>query len=121
MTETNLMKLIQLTLAEHGVTAFRNNIGRCVSPSGRVINYGVCNPGGSDLIGITPIKITSDMVGCTVGVFTGIEVKTPTGRPTKPQINFINQIDALGGIAGIARSAEDALQLTSRLGRPPEK
>lgn len=109
MNETNLMKLIQLALAEHGVTAFRNNIGRCVSPSGRVINYGVCNPGGSDLIGITPIKITSEMVGCTVGVFTGIEVKTPTGRPTKPQINFINQITTQGGIASISRSPEEAI------------
>lgn len=110
MTETNLMKLIQLALAEHGALMFRNNIGRCVSPAGHVINYGVCNPGGSDLIGITPVTITADMVGCTVGVFTAMEIKTPTGRATKAQINFIKQIDSLGGIAYIARSPEESIQ-----------
>lgn len=37
-----------------------------------------------------------------------IEVKTPTGKPSKEQLNFINKMRLYGALAGIARSVEDA-------------
>lgn len=71
-----------------------------------MIRYGLCT-GSADLIGITPIQVTQDMVGHTVGVFTALEIKTQTGRPTKEQINFLEHIQANGGLATICREPSD--------------
>ena len=91
----------------------RNNIGQYFDPkTNRPIRYGVCNPGGSDLIGWTPVAITPDMVGQTVAVFTAVEVKNATGRPSEAQLNFIAQVLKAGGFAGIARSPGDAVAIT---------
>ena len=40
-----------------------------------------------------------------------IEVKTPKGRPTKQQKNFLSKMRAYGAISGVCRSAEEAIQL----------
>jgi hypothetical protein len=52
------------------------------------------------------------MVGKTIGVFVALEVKTPKGKPTDEQINFIQRVCDLGGFAGVARSVEEALEIT---------
>lgn len=71
--------------------------------------------GSSDLIGWTTREITPDMVGQKVAVFTAIEVKTEKGRATAEQLNFIAQVRKSGGIAGIARSPEEARNLIENL------
>lgn len=112
MTEAAIQQQVRLALSRAGAVSFRNNIGAYTDPkTGRVIKYGVCNPGGSDLIGWTPLVVTPDMVGKQVAVFTAVEVKTPTGRPTEHQLNFIAQVVRAGGIAGIARSSTDAVEI----------
>lgn len=101
---------------------FRNNIGQgYVGKTTRIdkgfvtlqnfrpIRYGVCNPGGSDLIGFTSVEITKDMVGKKVAVFTAIETKTKKGKATQDQANFINVVRHFGGFAGVARSYDDAV------------
>ncbi len=110
---------------------FRNNVGQAYQ--GQVIGdnaYSVTlkNPkrikygltaGSSDLIGWQSLKITPDMVGKKVAVFLAIEVKRP-GRITSnkktldKQRNFINQVNASGGIAGIVRDVRDAEVLVGR-------
>lgn len=113
MREAAIQQQIRLALSRAGVVAFRNNIGAYMDPkTGRPVQYGVCNPGGSDLIGWTPVCITPDMVGKTVAVFTAVEVKTLTGKPTEHQLNFITQVLRAGGFAGIARSPGDAVAIT---------
>lgn len=115
MSEAAIQQQIRLALSRAGVVAFRNNIGSYMDPkTGRPVQYGVCNPGGSDLIGWTPVTVTPDMVGRTVAVFTAVEVKTPTGKPTAPQLNFINQVINAGGYAGVARSPAEAVALVRR-------
>ncbi len=115
MSEAAIQQQIRLALSRAGVVAFRNNIGAYMDPkTGRPIQYGVCNPGGSDLIGWTPVVVTPDMVGKTVAVFTAVEVKTPTGKATQHQLNFIAQVLKAGGFAGIARSPGDAVAITRR-------
>ena len=111
MKELNIQRLIQLAASDAGILTFRNNSGAYVSDAGHRISYGVGSPGGSDLIGITPVVITSDMVGKTLGVFTAIEVKTPKGRPTPAQLNFIEVIKKNGGYAGICRSPEELTKI----------
>lgn len=110
MNESNTQKLIMLSLAKAGSKIWRNNTGVLKNADGVPVRFGLC-VGSSDLIGITPVIITPDMVGQAVGVFTAVEVKTETGRPTKEQLNFINAVKAAGGIAGIARSPREALEL----------
>lgn len=106
---------IQLALSEHGTALWRNNVGAYITDAGHRVAYGVGGPGGSDLIGITPVTITLDMVGQTVGVFTAIEVKAPKGRgPSERQRAFIAAVLRLGGYAGVARSEADALNLIKR-------
>lgn len=104
MTEARIQQETRLEASKLGVTLFRNNCGAYREPmTGRLIQYGVGNPGGSDLIGWTPLLITPDMVGRTVAIFTAVEVKTPTGRATPAQINFIDAVTRAGGFAGIVR------------------
>ena len=114
-TEAAIQQQVRLALARAGAAMFRNNIGAYSHPqTGRVIRYGVGQPGGSDLIGWTPVVVTPDMVGQTLAVFTAVEVKTPSGRPTAHQLNFISQVLSAGGMAGIARSPDEAVAILRR-------
>jgi len=125
--ETKIQNRILLELSKAGCTVWRVEtsgawLGKMVHREGdmvtlsnaRMFQTGLCK-GGSDIIGITPVTITPDMVGQTIGVFTAQEVKTKTGRATKEQLRFIEAVKKAGGIAGIARSPEEALELI-RLG-----
>lgn len=124
--ETKNQNAQMLALSDAGCLVFRNETAGCwvgkiihkdaetiTLKNYRMIKAGLCE-GSSDIIGVVPITITEDMVGQTVGVFLADEVKTPTGRPTKEQLRFIKAVRQAGGIAGIARSVEEALQLVRR-------
>lgn len=114
MSEAKTQQEIRLAAASAGTVLFRNNQGGYKDASGRWIQYGVCNPGGSDLIGWTPVTITQDMVGRTVAVFTACEVKSLKGKPTMAQFNFIDAVKRAGGFAGVARSVADLLSIVRR-------
>ena len=76
----------------------------------RKLNTGLPQ-GFSDLFGWQPVEITADMVGTTIARFFAIEVKAPSGQPTKPQEDFIAAVARAGGLSGIARSVNDALNI----------
>lgn len=109
--ESNIQNAIRLALSDAGVLSFRNNVGAYKTDDGRFIRYGVGESGGSDLICCAPVVVTAEMVGKTIGVFTAVEVKTKTGKPSEKQIKFIEAIKRAGGFAGVARSASDALEI----------
>jgi hypothetical protein len=79
----------------------------------RYVDFGLLIPGSSDLIGMRQVLITPDMVGTTVAIFTAIEVKRPGAATAAEQTIFISSVKEFGGIAGIARSAEDARAIVS--------
>lgn len=112
--ETLIRKKIQITLSNLGITTWRNNTGKLRNKEGNFVSYGLC-VGSSDLIGITPVRITKDMVGKVLGVFIAIELKKEKkdgGKGlTVEQENFIRHINEQGGISGIARNEEDAIYL----------
>ena len=110
--ETNIQQRIRLALGTRDdLRLFRNQVGQLPDPrTGRPVQFGLAR-GSADLIGFKTVQITPDMFGQHVAVFTSIEVKTPTGRLTKPQEAWLNCVDKAGGISGVARSVEDALRI----------
>lgn len=88
------MRAIQLKASELGARVFRNNQGLCRCRK-TPIKYGVCNPGGSDLIGWNPY-----------GRFLAIEVKVHS-RTTIEQTVFLKAVIESGGIGIIAHSTDD--------------
>jgi hypothetical protein len=94
---------------------YRNNCGVLQDRRGVPVRYGL-QPGSSDLIGWRTVTITPEMVGQQVAVFTSIEVKTPTGRIRPEQQHWLDAVQAAGGIAGVARSVEDALRIVTAQG-----
>ena len=110
--ETKIMNTILMALSKAGCLLFRNEsagawVGKVLHKDAnqvtltdaRMIRFGLA-VGSADIIGIAPC-----------GRFLAIEIKTSTGRPTKEQLRFIEAVNNAGGIAGIARSVEDALKL----------
>lgn len=50
---------------------------------------------------------TSDRTCCIKGCFVAIEIKSATGKPTERQEQYLARVRAAGGVAIVARSAED--------------
>ena len=113
MPEKPIQKKIFKNLGgRRDVRLFRNNIGvaKYKDKTGKIrhVKFGVCNPGGSDLIGWRIKTITPEMVGRRVAMFLAIETKAPKKGPNKNQRTFINQVNAAGGLAGVARDVDQA-------------
>lgn len=84
----------------------------------RSIAIGLAYPNGDpvvgacDLPGWTTMTITPEMVGREVGIFTSIETKrTKGGKTSDDQINWRDQLNKAGCIAGIANSPEAAVAI----------
>lgn len=110
--ETDLQQRIRLALGTRSdLRLFRNQVGQLPDPrTGRPVQFGLAR-GSADLIGWRTITITPDMVGRQVAVFTSIEVKTERGRVRPEQQAWLGCVQGAGGIAGIARSIQDANDL----------
>jgi hypothetical protein len=113
-SEAKVEQDIVLAASEDGHRLLRNNVGAYKDKRGMWIKYGVGGKGGSDEIGWTTVIITPEMVGKKLAVFTAIEVKSETGRASADQKLFIGSVQRGGGIAGIARSAEDYREIISK-------
>ena len=112
--ETKIMNTILMALSKAGCLLFRNEsagawVGKVLHKDAnqvtltdaRMMRFGLA-VGSSDIVGIAPC-----------GRFLAIEIKTSKGRATKEQLRFIDAVNSAGGIAGIARSVEEALLLIS--------
>jgi hypothetical protein len=112
-SEQRIQQEIRLAISHGDTKVFRNNTGTLKDANGRPVQFGLCK-GSADLIGWTTRTVTQEMVGQRIAVFTSIEVKTPTGRLRPEQQQWLDAVQAAGGIAGVARSVEDAQRLTMR-------
>ena len=116
-TETDIQNKIVIAVQVLGTTMFRNNVGvaeKIDKNTGKKywVRFGLCE-GSSDLIGITPVKITQGMVGKTIGVFTAIEVKKDVKKKydkhrMETQQRFIDFINSKGGFAFKSDNPEKA-------------
>lgn len=129
MSESNIQKEIQLALSAADCTVFRNNVAQAwVGEATRITapRTVVLRPGDVVLRNARPLHAglavgSSDLIGLHhgTGKFLAVEVKAPKGRATEQQINFINHVLSCGGLAGIARSPEDALNIIRRHDNSP--
>jgi hypothetical protein len=97
--EHAIQNRIRAALSPYAVV-FRANVGKVKTPDGRFFDTGLPT-GFSDLFGFRK----SD------GRAVFIEVKTPHGRVSENQKNFLKQMQSCGAIAGVCRSVDDALRL----------
>jgi hypothetical protein len=111
MTEGDIMRTIQLDLANGPVRLLRNNAGMLKNQAGNIVRFGVGGVGGSDLLGWRTITIGPEHIGQQLAVFAAIEVKAPRGKVTQEQANFIERVQQYGGLAGVARCTDDARQI----------
>ena len=115
LSEAAVQSLIRLEATRKGARLWRNNVGATVTPEGSFIRYGLANESSAvnarvksaDLIGIRPVLITQDHVGCTIGQFTSREVKAANWRYTgndreQAQLRWAELILSLGGNACFA-------------------
>lgn len=119
--ESTVQQEIQIQAMHHKCILLRNNSGSLVDKDGRPVRFGLGNVSkahndrfkSSDLIGITKVVITQEMVGKTVGVFTAIECKEESWKSNKKldkreqaQHAFLLWVILNGGIASFANSVD---------------
>jgi hypothetical protein len=110
VTEQQIQQHIRLTCSSGSTRLFRNNTGTLRDQHGRPVSFGLCK-GSADLIGWRTVTITPEMVGQQVAVFTSIEVKAASGRLRPEQRQWLDAVQAAGGIGGVARSVADAVAI----------
>jgi hypothetical protein len=113
-SEQTIQQHIRLACSTSNCRLFRNNTGTLKDANGRPVQFGLCK-GSADLIGWRTVTITPEMVGQQIAVFTSIEVKAATGRLRPEQRQWLDAVQAAGGVAGVARSVADAQQLLTRV------
>lgn len=129
MTESDLMRSLQIEASAAGARLFRQNVGlawvgtKIERGSGRAVWLGPDDivirqarpfragvPGMSDLGGWVPVTITPHMVGGWLAVYTQVEIKKHS-RVSDEQRQWIEVVNAAGGRAGVARSSADLRQI----------
>ena len=95
---------------------YRNRRGMFELPNGTKLPYGLGPNGYGDNVGYLTITITPDLVGRKVAVFSMIECKRADKALKDPseygdQFKYIEEVRDAGGIAGLARQAEDAEEI----------
>jgi hypothetical protein len=101
--ETNIQNRIMLELSAAGWMVWRNNTGkfRAISDPSRIVTVG--QVGSPDILAVCPTVITADMVGQTIGVCVGIEVKTATGKQSPEQKRWQEVFQHHGGVYQLRR------------------
>jgi hypothetical protein len=110
VTEQQIQQQIRLSCSRGPVRLYRNNTGTLRDQHGRPVSFGLCK-GSADLIGWRTVTISPEMVGQQVAVFTSIEVKAASGRLRPEQRQWLDAVQAAGGIGGVARSVADAVAI----------
>lgn len=85
--------------------------GDVVIRKARAFHAGI--KGMGDLIGWHSTLITPDMIGRHFARYASIEAKQGTGQLESEQRNWMQQVIKAGGLAGIARSSQDAKLILS--------
>lgn len=97
--EQNLLRACIEYLNLQGCFVFRNNTGAVVLEDGnkkRIIKFG--SKGSPDIIGCTPD-----------GTFLAVECKSPKGKLSNHQKEFLKEIEKRGGIVFVVKSIDELI------------
>ena len=114
MPESELLRDIQAAASFAGHRLFRVNVGtawvgKLISRSDTHVTLENPRPFHAGMI-----EGQSDLIGWTRdGRFAAIEVKVGRNRATEAQAAFLAAVKAAGGVAGVARSIDDAMAILS--------
>lgn len=106
------MRDCMLRASQLGMRLLRYQVGTFQTLDGRPVKIG--QPGVSDCIGWRPLVITQEMVGQQIAQFVACEVKAARGRATEQQKQFLAVVEQAGGVAVVARSAEDVAKIAAQ-------
>jgi len=98
MLEHDFQNYVRKELSKLGYITFRANVGKIKMADGRWFDTGL--PKGF-----------SDLMILKNGILNFAELKTINGKPSKDQLNFINQMIKNGFNAGIARNMDDIFKI----------
>lgn len=119
MSERQAMNANLVKLSKEGFRLFRNNVGKAWSGKStfikkittvtlepgdvlvrraRRIHFGLLK-GSGDMIGYKTVKITEDMVGQEIAIFTSVEQKVKRGKRSQEQVDWDAAIKRAGGIS----------------------
>lgn len=101
-SESSLMHRIMIAVSTCGALVWRNHVGRGRHASGNYVAMGL-GVGSADIVGLVP----------PFGRWLAIEVKAPKGVVSPEQTRWLELVRRWGGVAGVARSVEDALALVN--------
>lgn len=125
MSEMTTLRQIMLACSRGPTRLFRQNVGQGYTGNATRIarpTTVTLQPGDVVIRNARPLHAglctgSSDIIGWTqrdgAAVFTAIEVKADRGRVTPEQANFIEAVKNAGGVAGVARSVDEARALLS--------
>lgn len=120
MSEMGTLREILLACSRGATRLFRQNTGQGWVGQSRRFSRAetvVVQPGDVLIRNARPLHAglcegSSDLIGWTqrdgAAVFTAIEVKAERGRVTPEQAQFIDVVNAAGGVAGVVRTVADA-------------
>lgn len=135
-SENSIMHKVMMAVTKVGMRVFRNHVGVAfqgkperfsettrieIGPgdvlirNARTVKAGLIT-GSSDLVGWTSRMITEYDLGKQIAQFTAIEVKSEDGSLEPEQRQFLEVVKDSGGLAIVARSAEEALERAQRGG-----
>lgn len=131
-SESAIQNQVRLAAAYAGLECWRNNVGvlMAVDDYGnqRPVRYGLANDSAkvnkeiksSDLIGITPVLITPEHLGRTLGVFTAFETKRSgwtmrdSDKHALAQQRFHDIVRRAGGFAGFVSDPQHIFKIIGR-------
>lgn len=101
-------------LAPLGVKLHRVQTGEwwaCSGKNSMLYRMKGAREGVADYCGWRKVRITPEMVGLDIAQFVGVEMKSKTGKAGDAQLKFGEAVRSDGGICGVCKSPEQALQL----------
>jgi len=85
----------------YGAFVWRNNTGCLKDKTNRPVFFG--KPGSADIIGVLP-----------GGRFIAVECKTPKGKLSEKQKEFLQNVEEMGGLTVVARSVDDVINVVEK-------